>query len=96
MLSEFEENFSVKYPIPLKDTNFQHIIDFSEIGICLIDGKLLYSIKVPILENDHFRILHLLPIPQRRGLNFLAPVPRDEYILVNDKKLSMYLPTKSF
>ena len=27
-----------------------------------------------------------VPIPQKQGTNFLAPVPRDEYILVNDKK----------
>ena len=61
-LREFEETLGVKYPIPLKETNYQHIIDISEIGIIIIDGKLLYSIKIPVLEADQFKVQHLICI----------------------------------
>ena len=55
-LREFEETLGVKYPIPLKETNYQHIIYISEIGIIIIDRKLLYSFKIPVLKADHFQL----------------------------------------
>ena len=55
-LEEFEESLSTKYPIPLRDTNFQHIIDISEIGIIMLNGNLVYSVKIPIFETDQFNI----------------------------------------
>ena len=91
-LKDFENTLNVKYPIPLKDVSYQHIIDISEIGIVIYDGKLLYSTKIPVLEDDQFQIQHLIPIPQKRGINFVAPIPRDEYILINEQR-TVYVPT---
>lgn len=91
-LGEFEEKFDTKYSVPLKEVNFQYIIDISEIGVCIFDGKLLYSVKIPILESEKYQIQHLLPIPQKKGLHFIAPIPRDDYVLINDQK-TVYVPT---
>ena len=44
------------------------------------------------MEADQFQVQHLISIPQKRGLNFVAPIPRDDYILVNEQK-TVYVPT---
>ena len=45
-LYDFEQHNNIKYQIPLKEENFQNIIDISQISISIIDKRLVYSIKV--------------------------------------------------
>ena len=45
-----------------------------------------------MLGDDKFEIQHLIPILQKRGINFVAPIPRDECILIDEQR-TIYLPT---
>ena len=68
-LKEFEDSLNTKYPIPLRDTNFEHIVDISEIGFIILSGNPVYSVKIHVLETDQFSIQHLIPIPRKQGIN---------------------------
>lgn len=62
-LNKLEEEHNIKYSIRLKEYNYQHIIDISDLSVTIIDRKLVYSLQIPILEKESFRTYHLIPIP---------------------------------
>ena len=82
----------MQYQIPLKEENFQNIIDTSRISISIVNKRLLYSIKVPQLETKTYQIHHLIPIPKTIQIAFLAVIPEHDYILLNKKK-TLYVPS---
>ena len=91
-LRQIEEDSNEKYPIKLIPQTYQHIIDISEISINIINKRLVYLLKVLVLEHEDLLTLHLIPIPIYHGSRFLAPIPTHEIILVNPEK-SIYTPS---
>ena len=88
---EFEEHNSEKYQIKLDESNYQHIVDISEITIAIVNNKLLYSIKAPLVETENFQLQRLIPIPKKIGKTFLAIIPEHEFILLNEQR-TIYVP----
>ena len=43
--------------MPLTKEMSQHIIGISEINIAIVSQKLVYSIKIPLLEADDYQII---------------------------------------
>ena len=82
-LRTLEEVYNWKYPIKLSLQNYQHIIDTSETSIEIINKRLVYVVKVLVLEHDDLQTLDLIPIPNRQGNGFVAPISSHEIILMN-------------
>ena len=91
-LYDFEQHNNMKYQIPLKEENFQNIIDISQISISIVNKRLLYSIKVPQLETETYQVHHLIPIPKKIQNTFLAVIPEHDYILLDEQR-TLYVPS---
>ena len=91
-LYDFEQHNNVKYQIPLKEENFQNIIDISQISISVVNKRLLYSIKVPQLETETYQVHHPIPIPKKIQNTFLAVIPEHDYILLDEQR-TLYVPS---
>lgn len=91
-MREFESKFDIRYAIPLKETNFQHITDISLINVAIIKNRLVYSLHIPLLEQDTHEIKHLISIPKRLNSVFVAVIPDHEYIMFATEH-SKYIPT---
>ena len=89
---QFEEENNEKHSIQLTEENYQYLIDIAEITVLLLNSKLVYLIKIPIMEKEIYKIHHLIPIPIRRGNNFIAVIPNENYVLINDQR-TLYIPT---
>lgn len=89
---QFEEENNEKHGIQLVEENYQYLIDISEITVLLINNKLVYSIQMPILEKEIYKINHLIPIPLRKGDNFITVIPNENYVMINDQR-TLYIPT---
>ena len=70
--------------------NYQCIIGISETSIGIINKRLVYVIKVTVLEHENLQSFPLIPIPTRQGNRFIAPIPLHEIIPTNLEK-SFYL-----
>ena len=90
-LRTLEEVNYQKYPIKLLLEKYQYIIDVSEIFVEFINKRLVYVVKVHVLEHDALQTLHLVPIPIRQGNGFIAPILSHEIILKNLEE-SLYIP----
>ena len=82
-LKTIEKKYNNKYPIQLIEENYQHLIDISEISIVIVNKKLLYSIKIPLLEFESFFIFS---IPQKTGNIILTVIPEHEFLMVHEQK----------
>ena len=91
-MKEFEEKLNVKYTIPLKESNFQHIIDISIVIVAIAKNRFVYSIHIPIPETETYEIKHLIPIPKRISSVFLAIIPDYEYLFMGQEHTT-YVPT---
>ena len=85
-LRKIEEDLNTKYPVKLVPQNYQHIIDISKISIGIINKRLVYILRIPVLEHEDLHTLHLIPIPIHHGNSFIAPFPANEIILINLEK----------
>ena len=90
-LRTLEEVNNQKYLIKLLLENYQQIIDISEISVGIINKRLVYAVKVPVLKHDDLQTLHLILIPIRQGNGLIAPIPSHEIILTNLVKVFTYL-----
>lgn len=61
--------------------NFQLIIDLSKLKVWIRDNKLIYTITVPLLENDEWKITKIYPIPSKQNSVFIAPVIETDFCL---------------
>ena len=91
-MKEFEEKLNVKYTIPLKESNFQHIIDISIVNVAIAKNRFVYSIHIPIPETETYEIKHLIPIPKQISSVFLAIIPDYEYLFMGQGHTT-YVPT---
>ncbi|XP_051170402.1 uncharacterized protein LOC127287486 [Leptopilina boulardi] len=91
-LRQIEESDNQKYPIKLIVDNYQHIIDISETTIGIVNKRLVYILKIPVLEHEDLQTYHLIPIPIPHGKSFIAPIPSHEVILTNLEK-NIYVPS---
>ena len=53
-MKEVEEKLNVKYTIPLKEANFQNIIDISIVNVSITKNRFVYSIQIPIPETETY------------------------------------------
>lgn len=67
--------------IPAALSSFQILIDISSLKMILSQGKIIYQISVPILEDEEWTHVKLYPIPQRHGQNFITPIPKYDHLL---------------
>ena len=91
-LKTFEKKYNNNYPIQLTEENYQHLIDISDMGIAIANQKLLYSIKILVLEFENFSILQLISIPKTIGNVFLPIIPEHEFLMFNEQK-TLYVQT---
>lgn len=65
--------------------NFQLILDLSKLKLWTNDNKLIYTITVPLLEDNGWKITKIYPIPFRQNSVFIAPIETD-LILTNSEQ----------
>ncbi|XP_076167209.1 uncharacterized protein LOC143146631 [Ptiloglossa arizonensis] len=61
--------------------NFQTLIDISQLKIYLTNQKIIYSIIIPILEENEWTHTKLYTIPYKKGSTFVAPLLKHEHLL---------------
>ena len=66
--------------------NFQLILDLSKLKVWIRDNKLIYTITVPCLENNEWKIIKIYPIPSKQNSVFIAPVIETDLILTNSEQ----------
>ena len=66
--------------------NFQLILDLSKLKLWIRDNKLIYTITVPVLENNEWKMTKIYPIPSKQNSVFIAPVIETDLILTNSEQ----------
>ena len=66
--------------------NFQLILDLSKLKVWIRDNKLIYTITVPLLENNEWKITKIYPILSKQNSVFIAPVIETDLILTNSEQ----------
>ena len=92
-----DKNFLTNH-ITLEPANFQTLLDISSLKISVRNNKLLYFIRVPLLENAKWKIIKIYPIPIQKDEIFLAPVieepivfsSEDQYLPVDEAYMNKY------
>ena len=74
---------NIKYHIKTVTTNYQFITDISELTVTILNHKLIYSLRIPLLEGEKCQPLHLIPIPMKQGKNFISYIPFPETIYLH-------------
>ena len=64
--------------IPAEMNHFQTIIDISRLKTALHNGKIIYQISIPILEDKEWQVIKYYVIPKKIGNTFLAPILNHE------------------
>lgn len=86
-LSRFTE-----FPVPLELENINIVLKLSEIISCIIDNKLLFTIKIPLVLISEFKLFKCIPIPLPHDNNipnsFALIIPSAKYVAVNNDKTS--------
>lgn len=86
-LSRFTE-----FPVPLELENMNIVLKLSEIISCIIDNKLLFTIKIPLVLITEFKLFKCIPIPLPHDNNvpnsFTLIIPSATYVAVNNDKTS--------
>ncbi|XP_046142296.1 uncharacterized protein LOC123987932 [Osmia bicornis bicornis] len=54
--------------------NFQTLLDISNLKLWINNGKIVYTIITPILDDTEWKITKIYPIPSKREKIFVAPV----------------------
>nr|XP_012148426.1 PREDICTED: uncharacterized protein LOC105663530 [Megachile rotundata] len=52
-----------KFPVPLKEEYYGILLDTSEISITLTNEKLIYNLRIPILEEDVYTLYRPIALP---------------------------------
>lgn len=92
-----DKNFLTNHITP-ETANFQTLLDISSLKISVRNNKLLYFIRVPLLENTAWKIIKIYPIPIQKNKIFLAPVieepivfsSEDQYLPVDEAYMNKY------
>lgn len=80
-------------PISAEEHNFSDLMDISEVNIAFISHKLIYVIKVPLLERNIMQTFKLTPIlKQTDKRTFIYLDPPFEYIITNIER-TVFSPT---
>ena len=82
------KNFLTNHITP-ELANFQTLLDISSLKISVKDYKLLYFIRVPILENTEWKIIKIYPIPTKNNGIFTAPAIEEPIVFTSENQ---YLP----
>ena len=63
--------------------NFRLTLDLSKLKLWINDNKLIYTITVPLLEDNEWKITKIYPIPFKQNSVFIASVVETALILTN-------------
>ena len=77
------KNFLTNHITP-ELANFQTLLDISSLKISVKDYKLLYFIRVPILENTEWKIIKIYPIPTKNNGIFTAPAIEEPIVFTSE------------
>ena len=80
-----KRNFMNNHIEPLAQ-NFQLILDLSKLKLWTNDNKLIYTITVPLLEDNEWKLTKFYPIPFKQNSVFIAPVVETDLILTNSEQ----------
>lgn len=87
-LRQFEKHYNMKYSLALTETNYENLIDISEINVAILKSKLVYSIHLPVVEDTEYIAYRLIPIPKKSNSVFLAIIFDQEYILLEQRHIT--------
>ena len=93
-MKEFEEKFDVKYSVPLKQYNYQHIIDISTVKVASKINRFVYFVYISISETETYEIKNLIPVPKKINSVFLAIIPNYDYLLMGQGHITYALNDK--
>ena len=82
------KNFLTNHITP-ELANFQTLLDISSLKISVKDYKLLYFIRVPILENTEWKFRKIYPIPTKNNGIFTALAIEEPIVFTKENQ---YLP----
>lgn len=83
-----------KLPVKLEPSQFNNLIDSSDISIFYKNHRLVYILEIPLIEQNGFTLYHMIPLPIKQNEeNVYAFInPLHTYIgLRNDKQLYTHL-----
>ncbi|XP_045783688.1 uncharacterized protein LOC123879838 [Maniola jurtina] len=79
-----------EFPVNLELYNIHIIIKLSEIISCILDNKLVYTIKIPLVLISPFNLYKVIPIPVAHNIetpsSFALIVPSASYIAMSRDK----------
>ena len=72
----------IKPTIEAKESNFQFILDISELTLWTQERKVFFKISIPLLEDQEWTIQKIYPLPIKKGNAFIAPLVETPYYLL--------------
>ena len=62
-IREFEETQRTRYHFDAEESNYQHIIDISQLSVAVIKRLFTFVVSIPIIEKEEGQIQIIIPIP---------------------------------
>ena len=97
-IREFEERQRTRYHFDAEESNYQHIIDISQLSVAIIKGLFTDVVSIPIIEKEEGQIQRIISIPHPVQNVYFSIIPdhdcvikyRDSYIPTDKETVSNY------
>ena len=76
-----------EFPVLMEFKNIFHYVDICKIKAVFTDGILIFSIKIPLIHSQNFRLYRLIPFPTPSKLSdnlYHFIQPSFEYLLISN------------
>ena len=88
-IQEFEEKQRTRFHFDKDESNYQHIIDISQLSVAMINGLFTYILEIPIIEKEEGQIERIIPIPHLIKNVYFSIIPDYDYVI---KYRNSYVP----
>ena len=78
---EFEERQRTRYHFNAAESNYQYIIDISQLSVAIIKGLFTYIVSIPIIEKEEGQIQRIIPISYPVQNVYFSIIPDHDYVL---------------
>ena len=88
-IQEFEEKQRTRFHFDKDESNYQHIIDISQLSVTIIKRFFSYILEIPIIEKEEGQIKRIIPIPHLVKNVYFSIIPDYDYVI---KYTDSYVP----
>ena len=89
-IQEFENTKRTRFHFNNDESNYQHIIDISQLSVALIKGLFTYILEITIIEQEEGQVQRIIPIPYPIKNVYFSIIPNYDYVI---KYRDSYVPT---